>query len=209
MITYDPALVAQLAAEIASAHWLLEVQFTSATQRWCDADVTLLYSGQLFIPRALKIGNIQRSSGFRVDQVAVEVGNVDRALSAILMGEDVVGRTAILRVMALDVARQEIGTAEVFRGFIVGWGDLTETRVPINLGNEFLMWQKKTLRLPGPSCPWVFKGVGGECAYTGGEIWCDQSPERCAAIGNYDNFGGRKYIAAIESMRIYWGPAGT
>lgn len=205
MITYDPALVAQIASEIASAHWLFEVQFTSATQRWCDADIALPYGGESFLPRALKIGNIQRSSGFRVDQVTVEVGNVDRALSAILMGEDVVGRTAILRMLALNSARQGIAAGEVFRGFITGWGDLTETSVPLKIGNEFLFWRKKTLRLPGPACPWVFK-ESAECGYSGSETWCDQSPERCAALGNYDNFGGRKYIASFEDISIYWGP---
>lgn len=204
MITYDPDLVAQIAAETASVHWLLEVQFTGGTQRWCGADISLPYSGETFLPRLLKIGSIQRSAGFRVDSISVDVGNVDRALSAILLGEDAMGRTAILRIMALDADRQEVATGEVFRGFVMGWGDLTEISVPIKLGNEFLLWRKKTLRLPGPSCPWVFGET--ECAYSGAESWCDQSPERCAALGNYLNFGGRKHIAALEDVKIYWGP---
>jgi len=93
----------------------------------------------------------------------------------------------------------------LFSGFIVGY-KTDEAVCDITLATEFFMWKKKSLRLPTPSCPWSFKG--DECTYAGGESWCDQSPKRCAALSNYDNFGGRKFISAIEDANLWWGDKG-
>ena len=99
-----------------------------------------------------------------------------------------------------------IGTPPVFfNGYITGY-KLNERVATFTLSTEFMLWRKKALRLPTPSCPWSFTGT--ECAYAGAETWCDQSPERCALLGNYDNFGGRKYIAAVEDQKLWWGVKG-
>jgi len=99
-----------------------------------------------------------------------------------------------------------IGTPPTFfNGFITGY-KLNEKSATFDLSTEFMLWRKKALRLPTPSCPWSFTGT--ECAYAGAETWCDQSPVRCAALGNYDNFGGRKWISATEDKKIWWGTKG-
>lgn len=91
----------------------------------------------------------------------------------------------------------------LFNGYVTDW-NLNERQAKINLSNEFMLWRKKTLRIPAPSCPWSFKGT--ECGYAGSETWCDQSSERCKALSNYDSFGGRRYIAAVEDKKLWWGP---
>jgi hypothetical protein len=93
----------------------------------------------------------------------------------------------------------------LFDGFVTDW-KLTEKSAVLNLATEFMLWRKKALRLPTPSCPWSFEG--DECGYSGGEDWCDQSVERCKALSNYDSFGGRRYIAAIEDKKLWWGMKG-
>lgn len=99
-----------------------------------------------------------------------------------------------------------IGTPPVFfDGFVTSWR-LTEQSAQLDLADESMLWRKKTLRLPTPSCPWSF--TGDECGYSGSETWCDQSVERCKALSNYDNFGGRRYIAAIEDVKLWWGTKG-
>jgi len=99
-----------------------------------------------------------------------------------------------------------IGTPPtLFNGFVTDW-KLNERSAVINLANEFLLWRKKALRLPTPSCPWNFKGA--ECGYGAAEDWCDQSVERCKQLNNYDNFGGRRFITSIEDKKIWWGVKG-
>jgi len=93
--------------------------------------------------------------------------------------------------------------AEIFSGFVTDWR-LTEQTAEINLGSEFMLWRKKALRLPTPSCFWSFKGT--ECDYGGVESWCDQSVERCKELSNYASFGGRRWIAAVETEKVWWGP---
>lgn len=97
------------------------------------------------------------------------------------------------------------GKHELLRGYVTSW-ELTEQEATIKIGSEFMLWSKKTLRLPTPNCPWSFKGT--ECAYAGAETWCDKSPERCVSLANYVNFGGRKFISDLEGKKIFWGPKG-
>jgi hypothetical protein len=93
----------------------------------------------------------------------------------------------------------------LFDGFLTDW-KLKEKTATFSLSTEFMLWRKKALRLPTPSCPWSFQG--DECGYSGGEDWCDQSVERCKLLSNYDSFGGRRYIAAIEDKKLWWGVKG-
>jgi hypothetical protein len=96
-------------------------------------------------------------------------------------------------------------TIEAYNGFVTQWS-IDNLTAQVNIGSEFMLWSKKTLRLPTPNCPWSFKG--SECAYAGAETWCDKSPDRCSELDNYSNFGGRKFIADLEGQKIFWGPQG-
>jgi hypothetical protein len=203
MRNFSSEYAAEVAKEIAAIFWLVECQFTDM-YRWTDADIPLYASGGNYLPRPLRINGLEQAPGFAVDRVNLEVSNVDRVLSALLLGENCAGKPIILSCRAVDAVGRAIATQELFRGILIGWGDLDEQRVPLRLGSEFMLWSKKALRLPTPSCPWVFKKT--ECAYAGTEDWCDQSPERCDDLENYSNFGGRKYISSIEGKKIYWGP---
>jgi hypothetical protein len=203
MRNFDSGYAAEIAKEIAAVFWLVSLQMGSATQRYTDADIPLVYNSNVYAPLPLAVTDIQQSPGFQVDSVTVELDNTSRLMSATLLGEDAVGRGVVLRRQALNASRVAIATVEIFSGYILGWPVLDESRAQLKIGNEFAFWNKKALRLPTPSCPWSFKGP--ECGYAGAAAKCDQSPERCANIGNYVNFGGRKFIADVESQKIYWG----
>lgn len=94
---------------------------------------------------------------------------------------------------------------KLFSGYITGY-KLDEQQCSIDIATEFFMWRKKALRKPTVSCPWSFTGT--ECGYSGSETWCDQSVVRCKELSNYNNFGGRRYIAAIEDLNVWWGDKG-
>ena len=45
----------------------------------------------------------------------------------------------------------------LFDGLVSDW-KLNEKIATLSLANEFMLWRKKALRLPTPSCPWSLKG---------------------------------------------------
>jgi phage-related protein len=201
MRNFDADIITALTAETARAFWLVELQLAS-TYRFTNCDIDLTSAGKSYdCSYPLQIKDIRQSADFSIDRITLEFANVDLGLSAILLAEDVANLPAIIRYVMLDSDYQEIDAPEFFRGFITAW-QLREPRAVLTLGNEFMLWRKKTLRLPTASCPWVFSG--SECAYAGGSTWCDQSVERCKGLANYDNFGGRRYIQAVEDKKIYW-----
>jgi phage-related protein len=205
MRNYNATFTEQISAESARLFWLVEFQFSSGTYRYTDADIPMkAASGEPYLPRPLRVNVIDQRPGFAVNRVDLELSNVDRAISTIFFSQDCAGKTAVLSARATYALGRGMVTEELFRGVVLGWGDMDEVRAPIRLGSQFMLWKKRSLRLPTPSCPWVFKG--SECAYSGDEDWCDQSYARCEAIGNKWNFGGRRFISSLEGKKIFWGP---
>jgi len=205
MKNYDSEIVAETAKEAASSHWLISIALTTPLY-FTGCDIPIPYGGHLYLSRGLKVTEIPQTSGFSTDAARVELDDTDRAVIAALESEDAANKEVILYFTVLNAANRAIATAEVARGAMFDW-DATNQSVVFTLGSEFRFWRKKSLRLPTPNCPWVF-AESTECGYAGAETWCDQSPERCAVLGNYLNFGGRKFIAAVEDQKVYWGPAG-
>lgn len=241
MKTFSTSISSEIAKETAAGWWLCKISMSS-TYTYTDCDIDLNYGGDTYQARGLEVKGIEQSQGFSPDGLQVSFDNVDRTMSAIVLGEDAANQPvslyytmlirttnagADIRTIVGDSTRVTISgdirilaggstslegttsisfvTEELFNGFISEW-DLDESKLELKVSNEFKFWHKKTLRLPTPNCPYNFKG--DECGYADSETWCDKSPERCAALSNYDNFGGRKFIADIENKEIYWGPKG-
>jgi hypothetical protein len=201
MRNYDAALVTEIAKEAAAGHWLVSIGLATPLY-YTDCDISLPYGGYLYLSRGLRVLEIQQTSGFSVDAAKLELDDTDRALITALLSEDAADKTVVLYFTVLNAASRSIATSEITRGTITSW-EAPMQKVQLSLGSEFRLWKKKPLRLPTPNCPWSF--LGTECGYTGAETWCDQSPERCSILANYSNFGGRKFIAAVEDQKIYWG----
>ncbi len=199
MRTISTALQTQLEAESARVFWLLAV---GDDLRYTDADVTIYYGGNPYAPIGMRV-DVGSGVGFGSEEVAVELDNVSRGLSAALLSADAHAYAAALSIVAVSSASSVIGAEEIYSGYVAGY-HINESMCRLEIGSRAAFWARRSLRIPAPSCPWVFRGT--ECGYTGGTTWCDKSPEHCAALGNYSQFGGRKYIADIESREIYWGP---
>ena len=236
MRNFDAAIVAELAQEVTASFWLVELQLAGDDYYYTNCDIDLVAGGNTYQHIPLEIKEMRQAAGFNIDRVTVEFANVDLAFSSLLLNADAANKTVILSYVLMgsaviaggdedvqsgDVSIQDgdvtiplpvaasgaqiiDAPVEFFRGVITDW-TMSEQRAAINLATEFMLWRKKALRLPTPSCPWSFKGT--ECAYASTATWCDKSVERCKALSNYDNFGGRRYIAAIEDQKIYWAPS--
>jgi hypothetical protein len=236
MRTISTALQAEFADEQSQGYVLVKVSMGS-TYRYTDCDIDLYYNGDRYIAKGFALNGIEQSPGFASDSISLDIDNVDRTFSAIVLSEDAANAPISVYYQALsntftssvsadgvefvdgDVVFTDddfewdsqlsagisnvIGTLELYNGFLSEW-NLDEQRIRLKIGSEFMFWHKKSLRLPTPNCPWAFKGT--ECGYAGGETLCDKSPERCSGLGNYVNFGGRKFVSDVEEKEIYWGP---
>lgn len=228
MRNIDADMVTEIAKEVTSTFFLLEYQLDS-TYYYTDRDVPIFYGGHKYEPLAFDFGSLVYASNMSVDRVTINIDNVELWLSAFLLGEDVRNKTAVLSFGCMgenviewdegvawsDVADTAewyqnyyyiIGVIELFRGFIGDW-ELSEIRARLTQVNEFILWKKKTLRICQASCPWIFvnDGSGEYCRYNGAESWCDQSYNRCLALGNNANFGGFRFLPAISERQIWWG----
>ena len=222
---------AALAAEEGKLFWFLELQF-STYLRYTDCDIDL-WNIANFINLATESGNflitesgnyliteqgcssnkfetmpfsvtpINYSAKSSVDKAVIEIANVDLQMSAVFLNEDIMNKWGVLWVAFFNddnvIIAQPI---EVFRGLVSTW-KLSEPRASITLVNEFIFWNKKTLRKHQSSCRWPFKGI--ECGYSGAETWCDQSYARCTVLDNTDNFGGFRWLPNLMEKEIYWG----
>lgn len=226
MRNLDADMLIELQSEVLSTYFLLEFRFAS-TYYYTDNDVPIYYNGNRYIPLGFYFQNIGYSSSMAVDTVTLEINNQTSAFSAIVLGEDVRNYPAVLYfgVRLRDTVgtmQWETGvewdsstqwetpvgayrfiTEEIFRGIVGGWTIKGDSVVSIEIANELILWNKKTLRNHSSSCQWGFKGT--ECAYAGTQTWCDQSYDRCVELGNSDNFGGFRFLPALEEKEIWWG----
>lgn len=217
----------ELAKEVICVFFLLKLELTASTLRYTNLDVPIRYGGYVYTPIGMEIQGFNYSSALSVDQLTLVLDNTNLALSAYVLGEDVRNKwgTLSIAVMLRDSGEWEAGTEwefdtewvvegtrflanSVFKGLIGEW-NLTEQSLEAKLVNELVLWNKKPLRTCSQTCPWTFKGT--ECAYVGGETWCDQSYERCVQLGNdlgtggVGGYGGFRFILAMEEKIVWWG----
>jgi len=193
---------AAMASEEGKMFWFLEFQFNT-TVRYTDAEIDFYAGGDKFETMPFEIQTINFGAKTSVDKVIVDIANVDLQMSAIFLNEDVINKWGILQIGFLDSNNTMIDQPiEIFRGLVSTW-KLTEPKAEIVLMNEFVFWNKRTLRKHQASCRWAFKGT--ECTYAGAETWCDRSYARCGALSNTDNFGGERWLPDLMEREIYWG----
>ena len=201
MRNIDVNLSLELAKEVFREFFLVELYF-STPRYFTDLDFTLYAEGKTFLPRGVKLPNMNYALAMSVDRATVQLDDVDQQIIAALLQADQRGRVAVIKMGALDAGYNVIGLAEVYRGFVDSW-EKTESQVSITLANEFIMWRKQSLRTASATCPWVFKGL--ECTYAGAASSCDQSWEDCGSKGNTDHFGGDRFIPSLTGTNIWWG----
>ena len=195
-------------AEEGKIFWFLEFEFDTV-QRYTDCDVDLYINTTVsganykFDSMPFSIANIGYSAKSSVDKLNISIQNVDLMMSATLLNEDVMNKWGKVYVGFYDGDNKIIlEPIKVFEGLVSTW-KLTEMKATITLVNEFIFWNKKTLRKHQSSCRWAFKGT--ECTYSGTGTWCDQGWARCNALNNRDNYGGFRWLPDLEEKKIYWG----
>jgi len=202
MRDFDNSYLLQLSAEEATVFWLVDMEISGTThQYFCSLDLDILYDGNLYQSFEFKVNPISYSLSMAVDKVELNFANVDLIMSSILLNNAVKKRPIILYLGAMDGMTPLVEA--VFYGIVSEW-DADEKQAEIQIVNEFIFWNKKTLRLPSDLCQWPFKD-SAECGYTGSETQCNKTYARCSELGNSDQFGGCRFMPALEEKEIFWG----
>ena len=201
MRNFDSNLAAELAKEVLTDFYLLDLQFTTPVY-YTTLDHPVAYDGKLFQPITFQTGNLDITTSLSVDKVTIEVDNAGMNMSQYLLSGDQRNKACTLYYGVL-LTSGAVACSVIFNGLLGGWEIQGDNKVTLTIVNEFILWSKRTLRGCGSACPWTFKGT--ECAYAGVETWCDQSWERCYYLSNTDNFGGDSMVNVTAEKEIWWG----
>lgn len=227
MRNFDADTTIQLAANTAAMGWFIDMTLDSASYRYSSFDIplytvsseplyfdgdTLFFGGDAvtfggtgsvkYEPNGFTVSNIRLSADMSIDRANIEFQNVDLVMSGIVLNETVVNRIVRIYFACLDSSNRIIALENMFSGFIRSW-NMTVKTCPMTLGNYFMFWSKRSLRLAQATCPWSLAGT--ECGYSGSETLCNKTWARCTELANTLSFGGNRWLPALENKKIYWG----
>lgn len=207
------AFIAQIEAE--AAFMVVAGKFSIGGQDycWCDGTIPFYLLNDKYSPVGLRIDGIEAESGVSMMRADVSIPNANDAIGSVLLGADPREAPVLLYWAALNssgmVAVSGTASGLFFRGMIDDWDlDYESDIVRLRLVNELIYWQSNTLLKSDPTCPWPFKDTT-TCRYAGAEAWCDQTWERCSALGNTINYGGDLYLPEIAERQVWWGKGVT
>lgn len=178
---------------------LVECLFTTEVRR-CSLDIDFYFDGDKYDAGGVELGRMASGIDFSVDRAKVTLANADRSMSAILLANNERGKTVNVYAGAIDADAQLVGSGHLYRGLMSTY-DIGDDTVVLHLVSEMILWKKQSARRSGDGCPWPYGS--DECGHSGS--WCDQTYDRCASLGNTDNFGGNRFLPALQEKKIWWG----
>lgn len=205
-------MLAQYRSNELTTIWLFEFEVSDTWYRYNSMDVPFYFDGTLsgttisgnFLPLGFQFEEILYTMNQVVDSATITVDNLDSVMTALFVGSTVQDGDAKLYGGVITSSGTILGIVEVFEGKIDSF-DIDETELRLVVASPFAQWSSTSYGLHSSSCRWkVFTGT--ECAYAGGENWCDRSYTRCTALGNTANFGGFRYLPDLQNKTIWWGP---
>ena len=204
MRSLPTAITAELAKEYLTMCHCFTLTVGSTVYRWTDFDRKLNISGYWYLPKGITFSELATSTDVVAESVTIEIDNVDKAFSDIVLATDIRGSTVCIYRALLDSNLDPLGTITLlFQGY-VDQINIDRDRARVEVFSMFIKW-----RLPAPrrlhsaTCVWTFKGT--ECGYGGVETWCDKSYARCKALAKTGNFGGFRWVSELADKEITWG----
>lgn len=201
MKTWPSTIQTELIADVARVFFAVHIGLDTVL-RYIDCDIQLAVNGDAYTPCALEIGNVSYRAGMQVDSMEIIFPDADQVLVQASLANDIRRKPVQLRMACVDAGYQVLGSVLLWSGVINKSGPLREKTVTLDIVSQLAMWHKKTLRLQGSTCPWEYGGT--ECGHAG-DGTCDQSHDRCTALGNTDNFGGDRFLDVTAERPIVWG----
>lgn len=183
---------------------LIEIMFDT-TRYYTDCDMDIHHNGNIYVSRSIEFDEAKYSLLPKVDNITFEIDNVGLEFSQIVMSQEIRAKDCVIYRAAIGDNLSVIGTTPLFMGY-TDRVELDALRARFDIVNDFIKWNTKTPRRTHSSaCTWTFKDPD-TCRYTGGQTLCDKSWDDCVTRGNTVNFGGFRWIPALEGGQdIYWG----
>jgi hypothetical protein len=185
MRNFNVNFAAELAKEFLHMFYLVKIVLpVSGTKYYADFDVPVTYGGNVYISKNFTFQDIVLSSQMSVDSVGIEFDDVDGTISQLALTEDIrgavvtmyVGVKLLIRgetlleepslvtlitedgstlITEVSATTETVLCEEIFRGLIGEWRS-KERMFTMTVVNEFILWQKRSLRLCQATCAWVF-----------------------------------------------------
>ena len=202
MKDFDNSLVTLLSLDEATLSFLVSIQVNASTTLYRTTyDVPILWDGNLYEDEEISLETFNYTADLSVDEVSMKVVSVDLSWPSIILNNDMMGNEVYIYFGGFSSGT--FVAEPLFRGIISHW-KMDETEITFTISNELILWNKKALRSPDVLCQWGFGET--ECGYTGDlSGGCNKTYEQCTFYGNTANFGGFRFIAAIEENDIWWG----
>lgn len=192
--------------------------------RWTDSDQPIRFGGFWYEANGIRFDQAQYSADIKLDSIQLEIQNVDKAFSDLVLSNDMRGNEVRIYRVALDNYLNVIGgmTTETdlntYGLLFVGYMDKIEVdrgRAKIEVYNHFIKWKMPTpRRIHSPTCYWVFAsphGITGstECGWTGYALGYDTGTGAAVVVGDTITGLTTGHTALVEYVELLTGTWGV
>ncbi len=181
-------MLAAMAASSARAFRFLEINDTYFFTDLPGENYTL--DGNEYVYCPMEHSGFSLSTTSPLAEGTIRLGNVDRAISALILGGDLTDANILLYEVFFNddwtVIDGTLRAAGVIDG-MKGAGEWAELSIsPFTFG-----WKTPSpRRIFGRACGWGFKDA--DCGYAGASTLCSKTYESCTALANTANFSTTK-----------------
>lgn len=159
MKTLHASLTAELAKTYLTQAHLIVIN-TPEAYLWTDFKESIYYGSAWYTSKGVVFSPANFSVTPEVESITIEVPNVDKAMSDLVLGTDVQGSECSIYRVALDNNLAVIGTASLV---LLGFLDtirINRKTAEFQIYNHMIKWRTKTPRRNhSPKCQWTFKEV--------------------------------------------------
>jgi hypothetical protein len=202
MRTLPSQLTAELTKDFFCAVQLFIFEW-STTWRWTSYPQDIYYGGNWYVSKKLNFDAVALSMNPKVDSVNIQIDDVDRKTTKIILSEDIKDKRAWIYLAPLDKNLQPLGTAILL---FLGYCDAAARAIgkkefEITLYNDMIKWRRLTpRRITTPTCIWDFKdGPAKVIGSTSSTYTCIL--DHCGHSSNYPTTGA--------NWATYWALAGS
>lgn len=132
----------------------------STPQYWTDFGQNIYYGGRWYLSKDITFDSLELSMNPKIDTTTLNIDDVDRRLTKIILSDDIVGEQVEIYVVGLDKNIQVLNVpALLFMGYCDSSArPIGSKKFAITVYNHMIKWKMMTpVRISSPTCQWDFK----------------------------------------------------
>jgi phage-related protein len=187
MLNLSTAAKTMIQSKEVKTLYLFDINYADGQAPWrlTDWSEQVSYSGNVYNPWPIKVGEISQSQDGRVAPVSLVVGNIDEAryVQQLVENYDMIGKKVTVTQIFYGLA-DAIPISFKIAGIKAAKGVVSFT---LSIGFDYLLSVIPSRIMYQRFCRWKFKDAN--CKYAGGDTTCGRFWEDCVTKGNTINFG--------------------